>query len=108
MSRFLWKDKHEFNFRFKHNTSFVSRFSTIRKHRSQGMPSQTSLARGRTDSTVYTDIVGTSSKTPSCGTGSNFVDEGAGKDVSDTSKRNSDGKDIDDFDHVKFYALFIQ
>lgn len=79
---------------FKHNTSFVSRFSTIRKHRSQGMPSQSSLTRGRTDSTAYTDFVGTSSKAPSGGAGSNYVDDGTGKDVSDTSKRNSDGKRI--------------
>lgn len=76
-------------FRFKHNTSFVSRFSTIRKHRSQGNPSQSSLTRGRTDSTAFTDFVGTSSKAPSGST--NFVDETV-KDVSDTSKRNSDGK----------------
>ncbi|XP_071037404.1 potassium voltage-gated channel subfamily KQT member 1 isoform X9 [Parasteatoda tepidariorum] len=71
---------------FKHNTSFVSRLSTIRRHKTpHGQP-----GRGRFDSTASTDFMSTS-KTPSGGSTGNYVDDGTGKDVSDTSKRNSDG-----------------
>ncbi|GBL80402.1 Potassium voltage-gated channel subfamily KQT member 5 [Araneus ventricosus] len=76
---------------FKHNTSFVSRLSTIRRHKStpsHGHPH----ARGRFDSTASTDFVATS-KTPSAGTASNYVEDSTGKDVSDNSKRNSDDED---------------
>ncbi|XP_071037402.1 potassium voltage-gated channel subfamily KQT member 1 isoform X6 [Parasteatoda tepidariorum] len=70
---------------FKHNTSFVSRLSTIRRHKTpHGQP-----GRGRFDSTASTDFMSTS-KTPSGGSTGNYVDDGTGKDVSDTSKRNSD------------------
>ncbi|XP_035222402.1 potassium voltage-gated channel subfamily KQT member 5-like isoform X6 [Stegodyphus dumicola] len=78
---------------FKHNTSFVSRLSTIRRHtKSQCTPSHghPPLSRGRYDSTASTDFMG-ASKATAGGTSSNYVEDGAGKDVSDTSKRNSDG-----------------
>ncbi|XP_035222399.1 potassium voltage-gated channel subfamily KQT member 5-like isoform X3 [Stegodyphus dumicola] len=77
---------------FKHNTSFVSRLSTIRRHtKSQCTPSHghPPLSRGRYDSTASTDFMG-ASKATAGGTSSNYVEDGAGKDVSDTSKRNSD------------------
>ncbi|XP_054719253.1 potassium voltage-gated channel subfamily KQT member 1-like [Uloborus diversus] len=75
---------------FKHNTSFVSRLSTIRRHKNQGSSQgHPPLTRGRYDSTASNDFVGTS-KTPSGGTGSNYADDGTGRDVSDNSKRNSD------------------
>ncbi|XP_071037406.1 potassium voltage-gated channel subfamily KQT member 1 isoform X12 [Parasteatoda tepidariorum] len=73
---------------FKHNTSFVSRLSTIRRHKTpHGQP-----GRGRFDSTASTDFMSTS-KTPSGGSTGNYVDDGTGKDVSDTSKRNSDDEE---------------
>ncbi|XP_055939739.1 potassium voltage-gated channel subfamily KQT member 4-like isoform X3 [Argiope bruennichi] len=74
---------------FKHNTSFVSRLSTIRRHKSTPSHGHPTHSRGRFDSTASTDFVATS-KTPSAGTASNYVEDGTGKDVSDNSKRNSD------------------
>ncbi|GFV06508.1 potassium voltage-gated channel subfamily KQT member 5 [Trichonephila clavipes] len=71
---------------FKHNTSFVSRLSTIRRHKSTPSHGHPPHARGRFDSTASTDFVAPS-KTPSGGT---YVDDATGKDVSDNSKRNSD------------------
>ncbi|XP_035222403.1 potassium voltage-gated channel subfamily KQT member 5-like isoform X7 [Stegodyphus dumicola] len=83
---------------FKHNTSFVSRLSTIRRHtKSQCTPSHghPPLSRGRYDSTASTDFMG-ASKATAGGTSSNYVEDGAGKDVSDTSKRNSDDEDTEE------------
>ncbi|XP_055939742.1 potassium voltage-gated channel subfamily KQT member 1-like isoform X6 [Argiope bruennichi] len=77
---------------FKHNTSFVSRLSTIRRHKSTPSHGHPTHSRGRFDSTASTDFVATS-KTPSAGTASNYVEDGTGKDVSDNSKRNSDDED---------------
>ncbi|CAL1277227.1 unnamed protein product [Larinioides sclopetarius] len=77
---------------FKHNTSFVSRLSTIRRHKSTSSHGHPPHARGRFDSTASTDFVATS-KTPSAGTASNYVEDSTGKDVSDNSKRNSDDED---------------
>ncbi|GIY69672.1 potassium voltage-gated channel subfamily KQT member 5 [Caerostris darwini] len=77
---------------FKHNTSFVSRLSTIRRHKSTPSHGHPPHGRGRFDSTASTDFVA-SSKTPSGGTASNYVEDGTGKDVSDNSKRNSDDED---------------
>ncbi|GFY75154.1 potassium voltage-gated channel subfamily KQT member 5 [Trichonephila inaurata madagascariensis] len=74
---------------FKHNTSFVSRLSTIRRHKSTPSHGHPPHARGRFDSTASTDFVAPS-KTPSGGT---YVDDATGKDVSDNSKRNSDDED---------------
>ncbi|KAG8191571.1 hypothetical protein JTE90_021175 [Oedothorax gibbosus] len=74
---------------FKHNTSFVSRLSTIRRHKSTPSHGHMAHSRGRFDSTASTDFMG-SSKTPPVGTPGNYGDDPTGKDVSDNSKRNSD------------------
>ncbi|XP_067142123.1 potassium voltage-gated channel subfamily KQT member 1-like isoform X3 [Centruroides vittatus] len=71
---------------FKHNTSFVSRLSTIRRHK-QPMATHTHSPMPRSrfgDSNSSTDNLG--SRIPA-----SYSEDSVSKDVSDASKRNSDG-----------------
>lgn len=71
-----------FNVRFKHNTSFVSRFSTIRRHKSTHSP----LTRNRFGASASEHGRDDGSRIPG-----SLSEDSVAKDISDASKRNSDG-----------------
>ncbi|KAH8022184.1 hypothetical protein HPB51_023034 [Rhipicephalus microplus] len=75
---------------FKHNTSFVSRLSTIRRHRQPATPSHLhspmSRSRYHCDSNASQDNVMHSGRLPA-----SFSEDSVARDISDASKRNSDG-----------------
>ncbi|XP_042147488.1 potassium voltage-gated channel subfamily KQT member 1 [Ixodes scapularis] len=74
---------------FKHNTSFVSRLSTIRRHRQPATPSHLhspmSRSRYHCDSNASADNVVHSGRLPA-----SFSEDSVTRDISDASKRNSD------------------
>ncbi|KAL1437547.1 hypothetical protein MTO96_048822 [Rhipicephalus appendiculatus] len=74
---------------FKHNTSFVSRLSTIRRHRQPATPSHLhspmSRSRYHCDSNASQDNVMHSGRLPA-----SFSEDSVARDISDASKRNSD------------------
>lgn len=71
---------------FKHNTSFVSRLSTIRRHKQpMAAHAHSPMPRSRfADSNSSTDNLG--SRIPA-----SYSEDSVSKEVSDASKRNSDG-----------------
>ncbi|XP_023216715.1 potassium voltage-gated channel subfamily KQT member 5-like isoform X4 [Centruroides sculpturatus] len=76
---------------FKHNTSFVSRLSTIRRHK-QPMATHTHSPMPRSrfgDSNSSTDNLG--SRIPA-----SYSEDSVSKDVSDASKRNSDDEEAEE------------
>ncbi|CAN7981949.1 unnamed protein product, partial [Ixodes pacificus] len=78
--------------RFKHNTSFVSRLSTIRRHRQPATPSHLhspmSRSRYHCDSNASADNVVHSGRLPA-----SFSEDSVTRDISDASKRNSDDEE---------------
>lgn len=89
------------SFSFKHNTSFVSRFSTIRRHKSA---THSPLTRNRfgTSASEQGGQTGASaapagredslSGTRDARMPGSLSEDSVAKEVSDASKRNSDGK----------------
>nr|XP_037280340.1 potassium voltage-gated channel subfamily KQT member 5-like [Rhipicephalus microplus] len=77
---------------FKHNTSFVSRLSTIRRHRQPATPSHLhspmSRSRYHCDSNASQDNVMHSGRLPA-----SFSEDSVARDISDASKRNSDDEE---------------
>ena len=78
---------------FKHNTSFVSRFSTIRRHKSAA---HSPLNRSRWGASASEHGAATREDSLS-GTRDNRMpgslsEDSVAKEISDASKRNSDGK----------------
>ncbi|KAM7307402.1 hypothetical protein ISCGN_011038 [Ixodes scapularis] len=77
---------------FKHNTSFVSRLSTIRRHRQPATPSHLhspmSRSRYHCDSNASADNVVHSGRLPA-----SFSEDSVTRDISDASKRNSDDEE---------------
>ncbi|KAK8771878.1 hypothetical protein V5799_024878, partial [Amblyomma americanum] len=77
---------------FKHNTSFVSRLSTIRRHRQPATPSHLhspmSRSRYHCDSNASADNVMHSGRLPA-----SFSEDSVARDISDASKRNSDDEE---------------
>ena len=72
---------------FKHNTSFVSRFSTIRRHKSTHSP----LTRNRFGVSSAPDH---RSRDDSSRIPGSLSEDSVAKDISDASKRNSDGMSL--------------
>ncbi|XP_064489418.1 potassium voltage-gated channel subfamily KQT member 1-like isoform X3 [Ornithodoros turicata] len=76
---------------FKHNTSFVSRLSTIRRHRQPATPSHMhspmSRSRYHCDSNASADNMH-SGRLPA-----SFSEDSVTRDISDASKRNSDDEE---------------
>lgn len=76
---------------FKHNTSFVSRLSTIRRHKQpMAAHAHSPMPRSRfADSNSSTDNLG--SRIPA-----SYSEDSVSKDVSDASKRNSDDEEAEE------------
>lgn len=78
-------------YRFKHNTSFVSRFSTIRRHKSPSSHAHSPISRNRFGASSVTDH-SANQETFSSRLPASMSQDSVVKENSEASKKNSDGK----------------